>query len=39
VFLGTTEVVPDSTTICKFRECLAETDADKEVWAEMQKAT
>ena len=37
VFLGTTEVVPDSTTIWKFRERLAETGADKEVWLEMQK--
>lgn len=37
VFLGTTEVVPDSTTIWKFRERLAETGADKEVWIEMQR--
>jgi IS5 family transposase len=34
VFLGTTEVVPDSTTIWKFRERLAETGVDKEVWIE-----
>lgn len=37
VFLGTTETVPDSTTIWKFRERLAETGADKDVWAEMQR--
>ena len=37
VFLGTTEVVPDSTTIWKFRERLAESGTDKEVWAEMQR--
>ena len=30
VFLGTTEIVPDSTTIWKFRERLAENGADKE---------
>ena len=37
VFLGTTETVPDSTTIWKFRERLAKTGADKDAWAEMQK--
>jgi transposase, IS5 family len=37
VFLGTTEVVPDSTTIWKFRERLARSGMDKEVWAEMQR--
>lgn len=37
VFLGTTEVVPDSTTIWKFREHLAEIGIDKEVWIEMQR--
>lgn len=37
VFLGTTETVPDSTTIWKFRERLSETGADKEVWDEMQR--
>lgn len=37
VFLGTTEVVPDSTTIWKFRERLAECGMDKEVWDEMQR--
>jgi IS5 family transposase len=37
VFLGTTEVVPDSTTIWKFRERLAEKGVDKEVWAELQR--
>ncbi len=37
VFLGTTEIVPDSTTIWKFRERLAQSGMDKEVWAEMQR--
>jgi len=37
MFLGTTEIVPDSTTIWKFRERLAEKGADKAVWAEMQR--
>jgi IS5 family transposase len=37
VFLGTTEVVPDSTTIWKFRERLTQSGTDKEVWAEMQR--
>jgi transposase, IS5 family len=37
VFLGTKETVPDSTTIWKFRECLAENGVDKEVWAETQR--
>ena len=30
-FLGTTEVVPDSTTIWKFRERLADSGVDKEI--------
>ena len=37
VLLGTTEVVPDSTTIWKFRERLAESGKDKEVWDELQR--
>jgi len=37
VFLGTTEIVPDSTTIWKFRERLAASGMDREVWAEMQR--
>ena len=37
VFLGTTETVPDSTTIWKFRERLAENGVDREIWAEMQR--
>ena len=37
VFLGTTEVVPDSTTIWKFRERLAESGKDKKVWDELQR--
>jgi IS5 family transposase len=37
MFLGTTEIVPDSTTIWKFRERLAESEKDKDVWDEMQK--
>lgn len=37
MFLGTTEIVPDSTTIWKFRERLAESQKDKEVWDELQR--
>ena len=37
MFLGTTETIPDSTTIWKFRERLAENGVDKEVWAELQR--
>jgi IS5 family transposase len=37
VFLGTTEVVPDSTTIWKFRERLANSGKDIDVWNELQK--
>jgi IS5 family transposase len=37
MFLGTTEVVPDSTTIWKFRERLAKSGVDKEVWIELQR--
>jgi IS5 family transposase len=36
-FLGYTEKVPDSTTIWLFREKLAETGKDKQVWDELQK--
>ena len=36
-FLGTTEIVPDSTTIWLFRERLAESGKDKDVWHELQK--
>ena len=37
MFLGTTEVVPDFTTIWKFRERLADSRVDKEIWNELQK--
>jgi IS5 family transposase len=37
MFLGTTEIVPDSTTIWKFRERLAESGKDKDVWDELQR--
>jgi IS5 family transposase len=37
VFLGTTETVPDSTTIWKFRDRLAENGMDKEIWDETQR--
>ena len=37
MFLGTTEVVPDSTTIWKFRGRLADSGVDKEIWNELQK--
>lgn len=36
VFLGTTETVPDSTTIWLFRERMANSCKDKEVWIELQ---
>jgi IS5 family transposase len=36
-FLGTTEIVPDSTTIWLFRERLAERGKDKDVWDELQR--
>jgi len=38
MFLGTTEIVPDSTTIWKFRERLAESGKDKDVWDELQNS-
>jgi len=37
MFLGTTEVVPDSTTIWTFRDRLAENGIDKGIWDELQK--
>jgi transposase, IS5 family len=37
VFLCTTEIVPDSTTIWLFRERLAESGTDKDVWDELQR--
>jgi len=37
VFLGTTEIIPDSTTVWLFRERLAESGKDKEVWNELQR--
>ena len=36
-FIGYPERVPDSTTIWLFRERLAETGKDKEIWAELQR--
>ena len=36
-FLGTTEIVPDSTTIWLFRERLAESGKDKDVWDSLQR--
>jgi IS5 family transposase len=36
-FLGYPEKVPDSTTIWLFRERLAETGKDKQIWAELQR--
>ena len=36
-FLGYPDKVPDSTTIWLFRERLAETGNDKQVWAELQR--
>ncbi len=37
MFLGTTETVPDSTTVWKFRERLAKSGVDKELGAEVQR--
>jgi len=36
-FLGFPETVPDYSTVWQFRERLAETGRDKEVWAELQR--
>ena len=36
-FLGYPESIPDSTTVWLFRERLAETGKDQEVWAELQR--
>jgi IS5 family transposase len=36
-FLGYPDKVPDSTTIWLFRERLAETGKDRQVWAELQR--
>jgi IS5 family transposase len=36
-FLGFPDVIPDATTVWLFRERLAETGKDKEVWAELQR--
>lgn len=36
-FLGYPDRVPDSTTIWLFRERLAKTGKDKEIWAELQR--
>ncbi|MCJ7444302.1 MAG: IS5 family transposase, partial [Methanotrichaceae archaeon] len=37
VFLDTTEVVPDSTTIWKFKERLANSGRDVEIWNDLQR--
>ena len=37
MLLGTTEIVPDFTTIWRFRERLAEKGVDQKIWAEMQR--
>ena len=36
-FLGFPDAVPDATTVWQFRERLAESDRDKEVWEELQR--
>ena len=36
-FLGYPDPVPDSTTVWLFRERLAETGKDREVWAKLQR--
>ena len=38
MFLGTTEVVPDSTTMWKFRERLVDSEVNKEVWNELKNS-
>jgi IS5 family transposase len=37
VFLGTTEIIPDSTTIWKFKERLADSGNDVEIWNDLQR--
>jgi IS5 family transposase len=37
VFLDTTEVIPDSTTIWKFKERLANNGNDVEIWNDLQR--
>jgi IS5 family transposase len=37
VFLDTTEVIPDSTTIWKFKERLADSGNDVEIWNDLQR--
>jgi IS5 family transposase len=37
VFIGTSEIIPDFTTVWLFRERLAKSGKDKEIWAELQK--
>jgi IS5 family transposase len=37
VFLGTTEAIPDSTTIWKFKERLANNGKDIEIGNDLQK--
>ena len=37
MFLGITEVAPDSTKIWKFRERLADSRVNKKIWNELQK--
>jgi IS5 family transposase len=36
-FLGFPDAVPDATTVWLFRERLADTGKDREVWAELQR--
>ena len=37
VFLGTTEVIPDSITIRKFKERLANNGNDVEIWNDLKR--
>ena len=37
VFLDTTEVIPDSTTIWKFKERPANSGKDIEIWNDLQR--
>jgi IS5 family transposase len=37
VFLGTTEIIPDSTTVWLFRERLVKSGKEKDIWDELQR--
>jgi len=39
IFLDTTEVVPDFSTVWLFRECLIKSGKSKYLWQELQRAS